>query len=1232
MVLEKSPSKRRRSATKQPIKFKNETLNFAELTNTNVDTSATTPITARRNLNAKLASEESKDNNETIILQKLEELFSLTSITNTIDQNLNFENKAKKLQSQTSSNKENSTNFTSNSDENGLDTSSPSSSPMMKKRRRRRSFLDSPAINCLKSAAKKSKKRRESLLSDNNNIIEKEKESNSDNSSYNSASDCSDVESGFSSSGETPTIGENLYDGFYSLESMIDYLLFSNSSSKFLTAFLLTHNGCVKSIDIIQYLILRWNDKSYPKYQSAIQKRIVFFLSKWIANSDENSFDSSSIHLLDEFIDSKILHLSNNESQNLISSWRKRHLTNVQISSSTPNVICNNNINNNANNNNNGSGNTPILSVHNNNAIPSSLLSLETTHQMISEQLNQNGLLNGFNLSLHKKYTPLEFASQLTLFNHRLFKKIHLNEITNSNWMSKEKQKISSNLLKMINQSTSTTMWIITQILSEFDIKERAKIIKFFILVAQKCKELSNYDGVMSIIGALQTCSIDRLKKTWSEISSKTIKIFESLCDIMLKENFKEYRLILKQTFSPCVPFPGMWLTDLQFIDTANEWEKLINSNDYLQMMTNNNININIHLNNNNNKKEKKNNHNEDEKKRLINMNKMIMVSKVFQEVQRFQQANYVFNENREIQHILRNFQLIDEDKAYEISCELEPIHSNNSSNNSNNNMIENIINVSITHSNTSNNLDQISNKISKLEVKARSIQSYEELLLFIEKCNRKCTIINTNNNLNNELNNNNNNNEIITHNNYFIDIICSSEVIEILLEYLITHPITANLMNSLKLLDLQKQVCYQLQILFSYCLVGDDQKRQQLLECLNIIWNLYLRSQDLNQNLFHLYFKELINCFKIPPQYRQLGDELNKIQAEIDQYSNILNELMQSQFIQQDDEKECKLQQRIIKINRKIVHLQNVKQQKIDLKVQKKFQIQRKFIEIQKKYQVEVAKIAEILNKTNNVANEKNDIVLKLKANEENYKNEKVIFQEEKNELVDEETKLMDEKKALLERLAKIDKSLKKIQSKKEQNESNYKNAQQKFQSNKQQLKLKADNLILLLQCKEQQNKELGMISNILFDFEKFFSNALGLSEENSLKTITQMEEEENYFIYKEKYLKSIYIYLSIKESSLLHIRDVLKRNTDTINSINKMHLSVDVLHNEFPQYVELNDKIKSLKKEVKKSNKEFNSFIEKHQLLEDKIVFKSDSENAKKCRNLFSIVSSLFTELSSY
>ncbi|CAI2173196.1 18774_t:CDS:2, partial [Funneliformis geosporum] len=166
---------------------------------------------------------------------------------------------------------------------------------------------------------------------------------------------------------------------------------------------------------------------------------------------------------------------------------------------------------------------------------------------------------------------PLEIARQLTLIESKLYNKIKPVECLNKAWSKEGEDNIAVNIKAMIVNSNQITGWVAESVLNQSEVKRRCLYIKQFVAVADKCKFLNNFNSLTAIISGLNSAPIHRLKRTWELVNAKTIATLEILNKIMNStKNFAGYREMLHSVNPPCVPFLGVYLTDLTFIEDGN--------------------------------------------------------------------------------------------------------------------------------------------------------------------------------------------------------------------------------------------------------------------------------------------------------------------------------------------------------------------------------------------------------------------------------------------------------------------------------------------------------------------------------------------------------------------------------------------------------------------------------------------------------------------------------------
>jgi len=193
----------------------------------------------------------------------------------------------------------------------------------------------------------------------------------------------------------------------------------------------------------------------------------------------------------------------------------------------------------------------------------------------------------------------------------------------------------------MIHNSNTVSGWVYSQVLRFDQAKDRADMITNFVKVMQHCKELNNINAMFEIVAGLESSAINRMKKSWDKLDSKTKTSYKSMKDLVSRaNNFKNLREHLKTVMPPCIPYLGMFLTDLTFIDTGNP--------DMLKR--------------------------EDSSSELINFVKYRRTASVIKQLQHFQQTGFSLEVVQELRDYLNNVKEtnINEDMAYKLSLNFE--------------------------------------------------------------------------------------------------------------------------------------------------------------------------------------------------------------------------------------------------------------------------------------------------------------------------------------------------------------------------------------------------------------------------------------------------------------------------------------------------------------------------------------------------------------------------------
>ncbi|KAJ6520256.1 ras guanine nucleotide exchange factor domain-containing protein [Mycena sanguinolenta] len=158
---------------------------------------------------------------------------------------------------------------------------------------------------------------------------------------------------------------------------------------------------------------------------------------------------------------------------------------------------------------------------------------------------------------------PTDIAEQLALLEFKLYAKLTAHECIS--YAKTQTGKQVENLCTFCGTHDKLAAWVKTSILMNEALGKRADTVDFWIKVAEKCRNLNNFASMSAVINALSSTVISRLHLTWAHVGRR------SILDGLIKFNdptggFSGYRGLLNNADGPCVPFIGMYLTDIVHI------------------------------------------------------------------------------------------------------------------------------------------------------------------------------------------------------------------------------------------------------------------------------------------------------------------------------------------------------------------------------------------------------------------------------------------------------------------------------------------------------------------------------------------------------------------------------------------------------------------------------------------------------------------------------------------
>lgn len=171
-------------------------------------------------------------------------------------------------------------------------------------------------------------------------------------------------------------------------------------------------------------------------------------------------------------------------------------------------------------------------------------------------------------------WPSMEIARQMTIVEYELFRKIQPKECLNQAWNQANRAQKAPGISAMINRFNEVSLWCSAVIVKQENPKKRMKTLKKIIKLADRFKELHNFNGIFEIFAGLTSNSVYRLRKTWDALPQKTKNTYRELDSLISRDlNYKTIREEVNLVSPPLIPYIGLYLSDLTFIEDGNPKE-----------------------------------------------------------------------------------------------------------------------------------------------------------------------------------------------------------------------------------------------------------------------------------------------------------------------------------------------------------------------------------------------------------------------------------------------------------------------------------------------------------------------------------------------------------------------------------------------------------------------------------------------------------------------------------
>jgi son of sevenless-like protein len=347
---------------------------------------------------------------------------------------------------------------------------------------------------------------------------------------------------------------------------------FEEADNNYLYSFMLTYKSFITTEDLLKYLITRYNtpppsDQDFHtfkrNYLLPVRMRVAQILMYWVNEHFYNFRDNISLQTkLRHFITEEMSRTRMNRAadrliQVINSKGRQRDTFTVQ-------------------------------------QLQKSKLQLDLIQKQISDvdarykstfgrlglfnRLDENtsatatssNTMESVEVDILQVMTPTQIAKCLTSLEYEMFDQIQPKECLNQSWNKNNQRTKAPNVYSMITRTNQMVAWVAQQVLKPETAKDRSLVITKLIKVSRELRLLNNFNSLKGIVAGLNSNAVHRLKKSWILVKQKHKDEFTTVCNLVGQQNnYKVMREVMDRA-SGSIPYIGMYLTDLTFIEDGN--------------------------------------------------------------------------------------------------------------------------------------------------------------------------------------------------------------------------------------------------------------------------------------------------------------------------------------------------------------------------------------------------------------------------------------------------------------------------------------------------------------------------------------------------------------------------------------------------------------------------------------------------------------------------------------
>ncbi|GAB1313231.1 Ras guanine nucleotide exchange factor A [Madurella fahalii] len=160
-----------------------------------------------------------------------------------------------------------------------------------------------------------------------------------------------------------------------------------------------------------------------------------------------------------------------------------------------------------------------------------------------------------------------DIADEITRIDWIMFSSIRIRDMVRHVSLSqeqKERCRSLKNVNRMVSHFNHVAQWVANMVLIRDKAKHRAPCLEKFMVIAQKLRQLNNYNGLAAVLAGINGTAIHRLAQTRALVSPEVGKRFAGLVLLMgTQKSHFAYRLAWENSPLPRIPFMPLHRRDL---------------------------------------------------------------------------------------------------------------------------------------------------------------------------------------------------------------------------------------------------------------------------------------------------------------------------------------------------------------------------------------------------------------------------------------------------------------------------------------------------------------------------------------------------------------------------------------------------------------------------------------------------------------------------------------------